>query len=263
MPAECARNINLLGSFCGMRDVPALTRQALLEKYGFDRADVMVLFGGSILCGADVLAQAMRNGVAGKYIIVGGEGHTTQALRDLVHGRYPEIETDGVPEAEVFARCLQLKYGLQPDFLECASTNCGNNITYLLDLLRENGIPMRSIILTQDATMQRRMDAGMRKWAPDVQIINYASYAVRAQMQDGGLTFDNLPEGMWSMERYVELLMGEIPRLSDDAEGYGPCGKDFIAHMDIPSDVRAAFEALQRFYGAKVRPANEQYASRA
>ena len=55
-----AEGINVLGKFCGMRDVEALTRECLRERYGFGRADVMVLFGGSILCGAVVLAQAME-----------------------------------------------------------------------------------------------------------------------------------------------------------------------------------------------------------
>lgn len=39
------------------------------------------------------------------------------------------------------------------DALETQSTNCGNNITYLLELLERGKIPCRSIILCQDATM--------------------------------------------------------------------------------------------------------------
>ena len=69
--------INTLGAFCGVRDVPTLTKDALEQKYGFRQADVMVLFGGSILCGGNVLAEAMKNQAAKKYVIVGGAGHTT------------------------------------------------------------------------------------------------------------------------------------------------------------------------------------------
>lgn len=39
--------------------------------------------------------------------------------------------------------------------------------------------------------------------------------------------------------------MGEIPRLSDDANGYGPNGKNYIAHVDIPENVKIAFEELK------------------
>ena len=38
-------NINILGNFCGMRDVDRLSADAIQRKYGFTQADVMVLFG--------------------------------------------------------------------------------------------------------------------------------------------------------------------------------------------------------------------------
>lgn len=260
---EQARHLNTLGAFLGMRDVPELTPEALHRQYGVRRADVMVLFGGSILCGGDVLAEAMKRGVAEKYVIVGGEGHTTQTLRDRMHEACPAIETQGMPEAQVFSSYLRVRYGLTPDLLECDSTNCGNNVTYLLRLLRENGLSPRSIILSQDATMQRRMDAGMRKYrGADTTVINFATYSVRVIEAGDALAYESAPWGMWSVERYASLLMGEIPRLTDDENGYGPKGKDFIAHVDVPEDVRASFEALCRAGIGEVRGANPLYASR-
>ena len=262
MLERIAENINILGAFCGKRDISELSSQALEEKYGIFQADVFVLFGGSILCGGDVLAEAMKKKLAKKFVIVGGAGHTTETMRVKMHQAFPEIETAGKPEAEVFAAYLKYRYGLEPDFLECNSTNCGNNITYLLELLQENGIFFDSIILAQDATMQHRMEAGLRKYAdPHVQIINYAVYAATVTVENGALCCSQDIWGMWDMERYISLLLGEIPRLSDDAEGYGPSGKDFIAHVDIPETVRAAFEELRREYTGLVREANPLYAS--
>lgn len=55
--------------------------------------------------------------------------------------------------------------------------------------------------------------------------------------------------------------MGEIPRLRDDADGYGPNGRGFIAHVDIPPEVEAAFAELRSDFS--VREANPLYASRA
>jgi hypothetical protein len=52
--------------------------------------------------------------------------------------------------------------------------------------------------------------------------------------------------------------MGEIPRLSDDSDGYGPHGAGFIAHVDIPAEVLTAFTYLKRQY--QVREANPVYA---
>ena len=43
----------------------------------------MVLFGGSIIAGGDILAEAIQNEVPKKNIIVGGAGHTTETLRNV------------------------------------------------------------------------------------------------------------------------------------------------------------------------------------
>lgn len=255
--------INLLGEFCGVRDVPELTQDALEARYGFRQADVMVLFGGSILEGGHVLAKAVQSGVAKRYLIVGGEGHTTQSLRDRVHAEYPGIDTDGQPESKVFAAWLKEKYNLDISLLEERSTNCGNNITNMLELLRRENIPAKSVILAQDASMQRRMDAGLRKHGdPEMTIVNYATYRVRAVEDGENLTFETSPEGMWSMERYVTLLMGEIPRLRDAEGGYGPKGSGFIAHVEIPEAVEEAFSALQTAWPERVRIADARWATR-
>ena len=256
--------INTLARFCGQRDIERLDRTALIEALGIGRVDVMVLFGGSILAGGDLLASAIREGLARTTVIVGGEGHTTESLRLRVHGEYPQIETADLPEAEVFQRYLRHVHGCEADFLETASTNCGNNITNLLALLHAHSVPCESILLCQDATMQRRMDAGMRKYAPKgLRIVNYAAYAATVCRAGGDLVYEEDIHGMWDMPRYIRLLMGEIPRLTDDAGGYGPNGKGYIAHVDVPEDVVSAFEALKAVYGDRVREANPMYASAA
>lgn len=67
---------------------------------------------------------------------------------------------------------------------------------------------------------------------------------------------------MWDMNHYIRLLMGEIPRLRDDVHGYGPCGKNFIAHVDIPESVQSAFDRLQQAFPDSVRDANPLYATK-
>lgn len=258
-----AKNINILGGFCGKRDITELTSEQLSKVYGIEQVDVMVLFGGSIMCGGDVLAQAMKNKIAKKYVIVGGAGHTTETLRIKMNKEFPNIETVDLSEAEVFSKYLKYRYGLEPDFLECKSTNCGNNITYLLELLKANGITFKSIILSQDATMQRRMEAGLKKYVDeDVNIINYAVYSAKVVVANDELIYDKTIWGMWDINRYISLLLGEIPRVSDDENGYGPNGKGFIAHVDVPTEVRNAFNELCNKYPALVREANPLYASK-
>lgn len=258
-----AESINVIGEFCGKRDIEELNTANLLQKYSIPQVDVMVLFGGSILAGGDVLAKAIEDGIAKTYVIVGGIGHTTESLRQYVRRENSDIETDHISEAEIFQGYLQKKYNCEADYLETQSTNCGNNITYLLNLLKEKGISCKSMILSQDATMQRRMDAGMKKYASaDMQIINYASYIAKVVSNGRKLDYAEPIHGMWKIERYVNLLMGEIPRLTDDENGYGPKGKGYIAHVDIPENIKAAFDVLKATYGNNVREANPLFATK-
>ncbi len=258
MQTQIATDINQLAAFCGVRDLPALTQQTLLQQYGFAQVDVMVLFGGSILVGGDVLARAMQQKIARKYIIVGGAGHTTQALRVKMQTEIPTLQTDSMPEAALFNAYLQHHYGLQADYLECNSTNCGNNITFLLDLLAAQQIDCHSILLTQDATMQRRMGATLQKYRSDLTIVHYAAYQALVHASGNALAYDASIKGMWPIERYINLLMGEIPRLSDNKDGYGPCGAGYIAHVEIPPSVQAAFDRLANAYAT--RSANPLFA---
>ena len=43
---------------------------------------------------------------------------------------------------------------------------------------------------------------------------------------------------------------------------YGPNGKNYIAHVDIPENVMIAFEELKLVFGSETREANPLYASK-
>ncbi|WP_333673631.1 hypothetical protein [Holdemanella porci] len=66
MDCNVAENINILAKFLGTRDIDALNQEELFNRYGIHQVDVMVLFGGSILEGGDVLASGIKNFVAKK-----------------------------------------------------------------------------------------------------------------------------------------------------------------------------------------------------
>lgn len=261
--ANVAHDMNVLAAFLGRRDVAELSQDALEARFGFARADVMALVGGSILAGGDVMAQAMRAGVAHAYAIVGGVGHTTQDFREKVRELCPDLRfADDACEADVFAAYLRSHHGLEVDLLERRSTNCGNNITFLRDLLAERGMRCRSLILVHDASMQLRVEAVARKELPDVVPVSYACHAARVVAAKGAagdplaqLRYEDEPWGMWAPGHYLSLLMGEIPRLRDDAAGYGPNGRDYLVHVDIPDDVLAAFARLSEAFPESVRVA--------
>lgn len=260
--AEC---INVLGKFCGMRDIVELSCHQLQQKYNISQADMLILFGGSIPCGGDVAGNAMIKKISERFMIVGGEGHTTQSLRQKIKDKCPNIDVEGKMEADVFFAYIENKYELHPDYTEKKSTNCGNNVTNALEILKMHNITPKHIILIQDATMQRRMDAGFRKYVgEETTIINYASYDVNVVVDNGELAYEDdtcIEMGMWDIKRYITLLMGEIPRLYDNKDGYGPAGKGFISHVEVPDEVLAAFDYLKKDYGDVVREANPLYAS--
>lgn len=64
MEDKIANNINILGTFCGKRDINELTSACLKNKYGIEKADVMALFGGSFIFGGNIMAAAIKNKVA-------------------------------------------------------------------------------------------------------------------------------------------------------------------------------------------------------
>ncbi|MFG1926008.1 YdcF family protein [Cryptosporangium sp. NPDC048952] len=233
---EPAIAVNTLVDFCARRDVEELTREAL------GPVDVAILFGGSILAGGDVFAGAIRDRVAEHFVIVGGQGHSTDALRDACRQALGWDDVEDRTEAALFDRYLRERHGVKADLLEAASTNCGNNVRNVLELLDAERVPHRRIVIVQDASMQLRMHACFRLLAPEVQVVNFAAHQAKV---DGELRVVDPPLGMWTAERYLALLMGEVPRLTDDEQGYGPAGRGFIAHVDVPPLVRAAHAALR------------------
>lgn len=86
-----AKNLNILIDFLAKRDLTALSPDELQAKYKINQADLLILFGGSIPEGTDVFAKAHQQNIAKNYLLVGGAGHTTEALRQknaIIFSRY-------------------------------------------------------------------------------------------------------------------------------------------------------------------------------
>lgn len=255
---QIADNLNTLGDYLAKRDLDFLTKKALIKKYDIEQADLLILFGGSIAYGCEIAGKAFREGIAKQLMIVGGEGHTTPFLRSAIAERYPNILTENRMEADMIADFFHEKYGLSQNdfFIEKESTNCGENASFSLKLAKEKGISPMTVILMQDSSMQLRMDATFKKeWREwNTKFIGYAAYRAHIIIKGDQLAFeDNNLWGMWSMEHYITLLLGEIPRLQDIPGGYGPNGKNYIIHVDIPHDVIQAFRSLEFYYSEYVR----------
>ncbi|KAF5983353.1 DUF218 domain-containing protein [Fusarium coicis] len=202
-------------------------------------------------------------------------------------------QVQGQPEARVFQTIVEQFFHLEVEkdcltttgkhptqkltiLVEDASTNCALNAVYTRKVLDQHGYTSPcSIVVAQDPTMCRRTVAAFEQVYSDKMddtpvfagwptfVPRVAAQDSRAQNQEGGLIsylrYDiaefgkNQDDGLWSMERLMSLLVGEIPRMRDNENGYGPRGKGSIVHVDIPQDVEDSWIILGDTLGQKMR----------
>ncbi|MGZ0147593.1 YdcF family protein [Kribbella sp. WER1] len=208
----------------------------LARRDPVDTPDLVVLMGSAILESVEVAAEAARRYDV-PVLVSGGIGHSTRYLDEAVRRRGLDVAT-GRPEAHVF-RDLLIESGIERITIEDRSTNCGENADFTRRLL---GTP-RTLLLIQDPTMQRRTHACFERAFADLPGTTLASHAPLVPW----IGPDHVSAGpgaaeIWSRDRFLSLLLGEIHRLSPD--GYGPNGRNFIGHVDIPPEVLAAYNRL-------------------
>jgi uncharacterized SAM-binding protein YcdF (DUF218 family) len=224
-------DLSLLGRYLARRDVDELTTPV----------DLLVLMGSAVLESVEVTADAFHRGVTERILISGGIGHSTRYLVEAVERRRLEVDTAGRPESHIF-RDLLMAEGVEAAAIEVEdkSTNCGENAEFSRRL-----IPTKSsLLLIQDPTMQRRTHASFERAfrdLPGTELISFAPLIPGAELP-------------WPRERFVSLVLGEVRRLHDTPEGYGPCGLDHFDHINIPDDVLVAYRNVAAAHPELVRP---------
>jgi len=233
--------------------------------------DCIVLCGSSILHTAESVFRALTQQptLAKVLVICGGIGHSTTLLRDALarNSAYAERVPvqDDLSEAQILHAVLLQAFDLAriasagcQVLLETRSTNCGANATCTHELLRGFQLSPRTVVIVQDPTMSLRTLKSFEKaFADDAEPPTFMAcptfVPVVEAVDDGGFGIRlRVPVGcsseLWPVERLLKLLVGEIPRLRDDEKGYGPRGKGFIGHVDIPLVIEAAWEEVVRWY---------------
>ncbi|SMG28965.1 YdcF family protein [Cedecea sp. NFIX57] len=237
--------VNTLGQWLAQSDFTG-TPQA-------QDADLIILAGNAVIPTLEAACEFAANSEK-PLLITGGIGHSTTYLYAEIarHPRYNTIPTTGRAEAAIIQDIAHQFWKVPSEKIitEEKSTNCGENARFSVDKMAELGLSPERVLIIQDPTMQRRTVATFaRVWQGNAQAPEWLSWpGINPELVEGeqGTVFAGEADGLWPIERYVSLALGEIPRLRDDATGYGPQGRDFIVHVDIPPQVMAAWHALQQ-----------------
>lgn len=256
MEQQQIQDINTIASFLAERDINELNQKELRDKFNMDKADLLILLGNAMPYTAELAAKALKDEICENLMIVGGIGHSTGYLYDNIksHQVYSKVSVDSRPEADILKEIMVGYLGVEENkvILENQSTNCGSNAIEALKVVQKYNLNIQSVILIQDPTMQLRSYASFKhEWrtADEIKFINYAPFVPKIEFVNNKIQFiDQHIHGTWSIDRFLSLIMGEIPRLYDDENGYGPKGKGFIEHVDIPDEVMKAYSRLTGYY---------------
>lgn len=267
--SDISKDVNLLATFLAHRevDVESLKTQ--------EPVDCIVICASAVLSQAMQLFHALKSrpSLTKTLVLVGGIGHSTSLIYGAV-ARHPQYSTihariAGLPEAQVLREMLQSFFSLPghetggPQVLvEDKSTNCGANAFETRKMLDEAGVTgIKTCIVVQDPTMSLRTVASFEKAFEDLPPLRRPHFLAcpivvpEVHAVDGQLEYvldpaaDLRAEDLWEMKRLCELLVGEITRLKDDENGYGPKGKGFIGHVDVPVETEAAANRVRSSLG--------------
>lgn len=218
---------------------------------GCQDTQLVVMAGNAVMPTIDAACRLVSES-GGILLISGGIGHSTVFLYDAIaqHPQYCTLAVEQQPEAVLLAEIAHQFWHIPRARIvaESQSTNCGENAAYTRQIMEERGITAQRATVVQDPTMQRRtMATFARVWqdAPEAPVWrSYPGYIPVLRNTAYGLDWQQPVDGLWPAARYLSLIMGELPRLRDDAQGYGPRGKGFIAHVEIPEEIEAAWRCL-------------------
>lgn len=210
-----------------------------------DRIDLVCLAGNGVLACVDHATSLARQHDC-LLLITGGTGHSTLPLMSAIASRLScqESALAGLGEAELLAKLIAADSLLPSDqiILETRSTNTGENAAFSRDMLEEIGLNPHHIVLVQDPLLQRRTDATFHHVWADHPTLFYSSPPFIPHLGEA------ITKESWTIERYLSLMLGEMLRLHDTKDGYGPAGKGFIGHIEIPSNILSMYQLLNRFF---------------
>lgn len=211
--------------------------------------DVILVLGSATPIVALKSYELYKKGYSDYFMIAGGIGHTTDILLNHVEP-FLKDTLSNKSEAYILKRLIESTFYVNGEdiILEEQSTNCGENIQFAFDILREKQIKYDNVLLCHDPLMQRRIDATAKKYMQNINFDNYCAFIPKIKVENYNVLYDQNIWGLWPTNRYISLVLGEMKRVIDNEDGYGPKGKNFIVHVDVTKEVLLAYNNLLKNY---------------
>lgn len=183
-----------------------------------EKSDCIIVLGSHDTRVAERGADLFLQGYAEYIIFSGGLGNLTQGVWD---------ET----EADKFAK-VALKMGVPQNkiLIENKSTNTGQNIQFVYELLQKKNLHPKSMILVQKPYMERRTFATFMKQWPGKNI--------KILITSPEILFVDYPNEEIPIEKVINIMVGDLQRIKIYPE------KGFQIFQEIPEDVWQAYEEL-------------------
>ncbi|MBB1284479.1 YdcF family protein [Flavisolibacter sp. BT320] len=132
-------------------------------------------------------------------------------------------------EAELFANiAVQKGVPREAILVENRSTNTGENIRFVRQLLEEKGLDLQSFIVVQKPYMERRSLATFEKAWPGKNFV----------VTSPQISFEDYPTDEIPMEHVINIMVGDLQRIK-----LYPA-KGFQTYQEIPQNVWEAYEKL-------------------
>ncbi|MBO0431493.1 YdcF family protein [Enterococcus sp. DIV0660C] len=216
-------------------------------------APLLILAGNGLPVLVDHAADLLQKKQIEQIFLVGGIGHATPILRRNFEEQ-GFLFSETLSESEMYRCYLQEKYHFSDAQLviESYSTNSGENARFALDKLQEIQLFPQKILLMNDPILQRRTRATFEKvWEnTTVEFENYVPIVPQLARWSDEETNTSMAftqselNHQWPSDYFKSLVLGEIARLHDDEYGYGPKGKGYLNHVEIPTEIWTTYQAI-------------------
>lgn len=217
--------------------------------------DAIVLLGNQVIATLTAACALTQRSSSAALVLSGRAGHSTQPLyENLSNSGYGSLARqrlihESMAEAEMYAVVAQNVFGIPASriLIENRSANSGENCRFSLQMLQQANRRLDSVLILQDPLMQRR---SMLTWTREAETVGsyervYSHAVFVPRVEPGPDSLLRFPgdqaQGTWTMERFLSIILGEVDRLHDTEDGYGPRGRNFLSHVEIPEAVLESY----------------------